>query len=222
MSNAEKAASSSALLWIMTGSIMNPVAAPLLSTRCKNGFEKGSGTLASAAMRRAAGISSWTTSTNLPASSAPMAAMPVTLPPGWARLATGPVSTGLPHQCHHDRGLMSCLPSGESCRREPGYDQFHLEPHQLLSQRGKPACLPRVRSKFVSNVSSLDVTELAHILLKSRQKRSEAGDPTTRTPMVGIFGCCAAANDARALAAPTNAMSSRRLMVLQRLASTRL
>src|SRR5205823_12985700 len=41
----------------------------------------------------------------------------------------------------------------------------------------------------------------------------EAGDPTTRTPMVGIFGCCAAApNDARALAAPTNPMNSRRLI----------
>src|SRR6267142_93492 len=73
-----------------------------------------------------------------------------------------------------------------------------------LTRRSKP--------RLVDHLVGADEERLRHGKAERLQKRSEAGDPTTRTPMVDIFGCCAAANGARALAAPTNAMRSRRLI----------
>jgi hypothetical protein len=118
-------------------------------------------------MRRAAGISSWTTFACQFRTDGRHAG-DIAARLGEAR--DEPRLDRIAHQCHHDRDLMRCLSSGEGCRREPGHNQVHFEPHQFLSQSRKPACIPCVRSKFVSNVSSFDVAKLAHILLKEPPK----------------------------------------------------
>ncbi len=62
----------------------------------RKGFAKGSVALSKAAKRRAEGIISRMSWTFFPPSSEATPATPVTFPPGRARLATSPVSMGLP------------------------------------------------------------------------------------------------------------------------------
>src|SRR5262245_326942 len=91
-----KSSSSSSALLFITASIAIPVAWPRSRICSRKSRENGSGALANAATRRADGNNSWTNSTLLPANSAPTLDIPVTFPPGRARLSTSPLSTGFP------------------------------------------------------------------------------------------------------------------------------
>ena len=93
---AAKAVSNSSVPLTLIGLIVVPVASPASWTCSRKGLEKGSVALARAVTRRAAGNMSRMSSMHLPDSSAVIPAIPVTFPPGRARLATSPVPTGSP------------------------------------------------------------------------------------------------------------------------------
>ena len=67
---------------------------------------------------------------------------------------------------HDNRNVARRLLRRPRCRREPGHDHIDFEPHQLRRQIGQPACLAFIRAELVSDVSPLEVTELAHRLAK--------------------------------------------------------
>src|SRR5215831_20986400 len=75
----------------MIGAIAVLVVSPASSISLRNDFEKGSGALAIAAMRCVAGTSSRMSSTILAEVSAVRPVLPVTFPPGRARLSANPV-----------------------------------------------------------------------------------------------------------------------------------
>src|SRR5262245_35169792 len=80
------------------------------------------------------GTTSLSSSKALAVTSWVISVMPVTFPPGWARLATSPYRTTSPTPAIYDRELAAGLPSSEG-RRVRGDDQdIDMKPHQLDSQ----------------------------------------------------------------------------------------
>jgi hypothetical protein len=76
-----------------------------------------------------------------------------------------------------------------------------------------------VGSDLKPNALAVDITQLAQLLPNCCPNCSEPGDSTSRTPMVGNFGCCARATSGQVAAEPTvTLMKSRRLIAfLERL-----
>src|SRR5262249_25394029 len=78
---------------------------------------------------------------------------------------------------HDDRNFARCSLRSLRGRREPGHDEIDIEPHQLRRQFGKAAYLSLVRSELVSNVSPLDITQLAHQVPKQLPESLRTGGP---------------------------------------------
>src|SRR5262245_16377305 len=67
---------------------------------------------------------------------------------------------------HDDRNFARCPLRSLRGRCEPSHDEIDIEPHERRGQFGKTTYLSLVRSELVSNASPLDITQLAHHLLK--------------------------------------------------------
>lgn len=91
--------------------------------------------------------------------------IPVMLPPGRARLATSPVSTGsaaIPP--HDDWDRAGRVLGSKVSRRAGGHDEIHLQGDQLGGQHGQ-LIVPILREAVLDeDVLALDVTALAQSL----------------------------------------------------------
>src|SRR5262245_56779644 len=85
--------------------------------------------------RATPGNASFITSTLLPLSSVTKALKPVTLPPGWARLATTPTPSGSPIAAITTGDGRGRLLGGKRGRRAAGDDDVDRQPHQLVGER---------------------------------------------------------------------------------------
>jgi len=89
----------------------------------------------------------------------------VTLPPGWARLAT-PVLDRIRSPCHDDgncvRGVLGRL-SHPPVRH---HHDINLEANQLLCQTGDTIPLTRCPPVFDGDILAVDPTEIAQALLE--------------------------------------------------------
>ena len=88
--------------------------------------------------------------------------MPVTLPPGRARLSTRPSSTGSGPTRHNDGNRLGRI-LGRPDQYVPScyHDDINLEMHQLGRQLRKPILLPLRMSVLEGDVLSLYVAKLA-------------------------------------------------------------
>ena len=89
--------------------------------------------------------------------------MPVTLPPGRARLSTRPASTGSSPSAHHNDGNRLGRILGRPDRMVPScyHDDINLETHQLGRKLREPIELPLRISVLDGDVLSFYVAKLA-------------------------------------------------------------
>ena len=133
-----------------------------------------------------------------PPSSVERFVMPVTLPPGRARLSTRPASTGSAPAHHNDRNRLGRI-HGRPDQRVPScyHDDIDLETHQLGRKLREPIELPLSISVLDGDVLSFYVTKLAQSqpnCLGTGGSLAESADD--RYPIRGIFfGCCASADE---------------------------
>ena len=127
---------------------------------------------------------------------------PVRLPPGRARLATRPASTGSPPARRRSGSSRSRLSPRVPQRRRRCHDHVDLAADQIGGQCGQPIIVALRPAVFDRHVLSLDVAGLAQPLAERGQIGADApGELPLRKPITGIAFCCAAQRAARRLRA---------------------
>ena len=86
---------------------------------------------------------------------------PVTLPPGRARLATGPVLTALATAAHHDGDRARRLLGSPHGAGAGGHDNIDLEADELGSQSSSEGSPSRAGAELEDNVLALQPAEFA-------------------------------------------------------------
>src|SRR6516162_5250552 len=186
-------------------------------------MERGLSTLAKIATRRRLGTTSRKISIRLPASSSDRTDMPVTLPPGRARLATMPLATGSPTLAKTiGMSDVACF-AARTC----GVPEVTMT--STLSRTNSAAIWAK-RSARPSDQRYSIVIVRPSIHPSSRSRCTKAATHSLaaervlwpKKPMVGSFaGCCARAASGQAAADPAIAlMKSRRRIALPEAGTT--
>src|SRR5262249_7324176 len=115
------------------------------------------------------GIISFISSTRFGASSVAKELNPVTLPPGRARLATAPVTSGSPIAAITIGITVVACFAARTRRCSSGHDRVDFETNQLGRQIREAFGAPVRRVVFDEQVLSLDIAELAEALLERRK-----------------------------------------------------
>jgi hypothetical protein len=122
--------------------------------------------------------------------------VPVTFPPGRARLVTSPLATGsLTAAKTMGRVLVACLAGPGEVVARRGHDDINLERDQFGRESGEPLGLPLGISVFDHDVAALDVTEVTQSLTEgllyvgvSGQVGRQVADSSDLGRLLGLGG----------------------------------
>ena len=145
--------------------------------------------------RRTAGASVLSTSRRLATSSVWRLETPVTLPPGWASLATMPAPTGIAHQREHDRHGLRRVPRGLRGRLLAREDQVDAGLDEGRGGRGHRVELAFGEADVERHVAAVLEAELLEPGLEPldgrmarRPRRVEDADPERATSLLRLPG----------------------------------
>src|SRR5215468_9959189 len=96
-------------------------------------------------------------------------ARPVTLPPGWERLATKPKPYWVRARCHDDWDRARCFSRREVSWKGRGNNHAWIEAHQIVGQIWQAVEIAIGEPKLEADVAALDISELPHGLAKACQ-----------------------------------------------------
>jgi hypothetical protein len=98
--------------------------------------------------------------------------VPVTLPPGRARLAS---SDRIARRKHHDRDVARRLFRDHDSRRRVGHDCVDLQTDELRGKTGKQGRIAVRHTSLKAQVLALAIAELAQSIAKKRPQRLGIG-----------------------------------------------
>ena len=128
--------------------------------------------------------------------------MPVTLPPGRARLSTRPALDRIAPTAHHNDGNRLGRILGRQDRPGPScyHDDINLETHQLgrkLRETDRPSP-PHIGTRWRRSVLLCSQGRAEPAGLPQNGRTHVAGSNADRYPIRGtFFACCASADDAK-------------------------
>ena len=113
------------------------------------------------ATRASLGTASLSSSSRFPPSSLPMFVMPVTLPPGRARLSMACLDRIGPNAQHNDGNRLGRILAARISGSPPYHDDINLETHQVGRKLREPIALSLRIAVLDGDVLSFDVAKLA-------------------------------------------------------------